>query len=68
MAYKDKKQAMVMQNKWAAEKLDRINLTVPKGQKAIIQAHALSSGESVTAFINRAIKRQMEEDKKAGDA
>lgn len=42
-------------NNWIAEKLDRINLTVPKGQKEIIKAHAEARGESVNAFINRAI-------------
>ena len=26
-------------NEWVAEKLDRINLTVPKGRKEIIKAH-----------------------------
>ena len=28
------------QNKWIAKAYDRINLTVPKGQKDLIQAHA----------------------------
>lgn len=42
-------------NRWISEKLDRINLTVPKGQKEIIQAHAQAHGESVNGFINRAI-------------
>lgn len=55
-------------NKWIAEKLDRINLTVPKGRKAEIQAHAADQGESVNAFIGRAITEAMERDKaKAGE-
>mgnify|MGYP000220131216 CR=1 FL=1 len=49
-------------NKWIAEKLDRINLTVPKGDKAIIKAHSEAQGESVNGFINRAIKETMERD------
>ena len=49
-------------NNWIAEKLDRINLTVPKGQKDAIKAHADSTGESVNAFINRAISETMERD------
>lgn len=49
-------------NNWIAEKLDRINLTVPKGQKEQIKAHAEACGESVNAFINRAIDETMERD------
>jgi len=50
-------------NSWIAEKLDRINLTVEKGKKDIIKAHAETIGESVNAFINRAIVEAMERDK-----
>ena len=47
-------------DEWIAEKLDRINLTVPKGRKEIIKAHAAAHGESVNGFINRAINEAME--------
>ncbi|MDO4517302.1 MAG: hypothetical protein Q4C76_09325 [Bacillota bacterium] len=50
------------QNKWIAKAYDRINLTVPKGQKDEIQAHAAARGESVNGFINRAITNQIERD------
>ncbi len=50
-------------NKYMAANYDRINLTVPKGQKEEIKAHAESKGESVNSFINRAIKQTMESDK-----
>ncbi len=49
-------------NKYIAEKLDRVNLTMPKGQKEIVKAHADTHGESLNAFINRAIKEAMERD------
>lgn len=49
-------------NGWIAEKLDRINLTVPKGKKDTIKAHAEPQGESVNGFINRAIDETMERD------
>lgn len=49
-------------NNWAKENLDRISLTVPKGQKGTIQKHAETQGESVTAFINRAIREAIERD------
>ena len=53
-------------NDWIAKTYDRINLTLPKGKKDEIKAHAESKGESVNAFINRAIDNQMERDKDEG--
>ena len=46
-------------NKYMAANYDRINLTVPKGKKGIVQAHAAARGESVNGFINRAIDHQI---------
>lgn len=43
---------------------DRLELTVPKGQKDIIKTHAEARGESVNAFIGRAIAEAMERDKR----
>ena len=50
------------QNKYIAKAYDRINLTVPKGKKDTVQAHAVAQGESVNGFINRAIDHEMERD------
>lgn len=50
-------------NTWITKVYDRINLTVPKGQKDLIQAHAEAQGESTNGFINRAISETMERDK-----
>ena len=47
-------------NSWIAEKLDRVNLTMPKGKKEQVKAHAEAQGESMNAFINRAISETME--------
>lgn len=61
------------QNKKSAEKylatMDRITIRTPKEDslKAAIQAHADSMGESVNAFIIRAITQAMERDKKSAD-
>lgn len=52
-------------NRYIAKTYDRINLTVAKGQKDVIQAHAEARGESVNGFINRAITETMERDKSA---
>lgn len=46
-------------NRYMAKVYDRINLTVPKGQKEVIKAHAEAQGESVNGFINRAIEQAM---------
>ena len=49
-------------NKWIEKAYDRINLTVSKGQKEVIKAHAEAHSESVNGFINRAISETMERD------
>lgn len=49
-------------NKYVKNNYDRINVTFPKGKKAVIQSHASSNGESVNAFINRAVNETMERD------
>ena len=49
-------------NKYMKENYDRNNLTVEKGKKDIIKAHAEARGESVNAFINRAIEEAMRRD------
>ena len=51
-------------NKYMAANYDRINLTVEKGRKEIIKAHAEARGESVNGLINRAIENQMDIDEK----
>lgn len=49
-------------NKWMAANYDRVNLTLPKGQKEVVQSHAAAHGESVNGFIGRAISETMERD------
>ncbi len=48
--------------RWDAKNLDRLSIAVPKGKKELIKAHAVAHGESVNAFINRAIVTTMERD------
>lgn len=47
---------------WDSANLDRISIALPKGQKDIIKAHAEKQGESVNAFIGRAIDETIERD------
>ena len=54
--------------KWDANNLDRMSIAVPKGMRDTIKAHAESHGESVNAFINRAISEAMTRDAPAGIA
>ena len=41
---------------------DEIKVRVPKGKKESIQNYAASKGESLNAFINRAINQAMEKE------
>lgn len=48
------------QNDYIDKTYDRINLTVPKGNKEIIKEAAYRCGESVNGFINRLIDAELE--------
>ena len=50
--------------KYDQEKIDRIAMRVPKGKREVIQAHAQEQGESVNAFLNRAVDEAIERDRK----
>ena len=60
MAESKKQQACV--NRYISKHYDRVNLTLPKGQKEIIKAHADAHGESINAFIQRASEEAMKND------
>ena len=49
-------------NKYVKANYDRLDLTMPKGRKEELKAHAQARGESVNAFINRAITETLERD------
>jgi uncharacterized protein (DUF1778 family) len=50
-------------NKYMSENYDRINLTVPKGQREVIKAHAEAVGKSTNAFIVEAIEEKIERER-----
>ena len=54
------KTSAASKNKWIANTYDRINLTVPKGEKEVIQAAAQAANESVNAYIYASIVQRME--------
>ena len=48
------------QNDYIAKAYDRINLTIPKGKKEVIQSAAQQNGESVNGFIWRLIQAELD--------
>lgn len=48
--------------KYMKNNYDEIKIRVPKGKKESIQNYAASKGESLNAFINRAINQAMEKE------
>ena len=48
--------------KYEQEKVDRVIFRVPKGVKEQIQEHAEKQGESLSAFLNRAVQETIERD------
>ena len=45
------------------ESHDRLEISVPKGKKDDLKAHAAEKGESLNGFVNRAINETLERDK-----
>lgn len=66
MAYKEKANAIKYNNEFIKQTYDRINLTVPKGRKAELQAIAERHGQSVNGFINSLIDEALERDRAGG--
>lgn len=48
--------------KYEQEKVDRVIFRVPKGVKEQIQEHAQAQGESLAAFLNRAVRETIQRD------
>ena len=48
--------------KYLHETVEEFKVRVPKGRKAEIQAHATQQGESMNAFVVRAIQEAMQRD------
>lgn len=50
-------------NKYMKNNYDSLRITVTKGKKTDLQAHAQERGESLNGFVNRAIDETVERDK-----
>ena len=49
--------------KYEQEKIDRVTMRVPRGQKEVLQAHSALMGESLNGFLSRAVQETMERDR-----
>lgn len=50
---------MKASNKWIKNNYDRINITLPKGQKEIWKAAADQAGLSVNDFIRKCVQEKL---------
>lgn len=48
--------------KYEQDKVERVIFRVPKGMKEEMQNHAQKQGESLSAFLNRAVQETMKRD------
>lgn len=56
-----------VKDRYNAKAYDEMKVRVTKGNKELIQDHAEAHGESLNAFINRAITETMERDNTAAE-
>ena len=49
-------------NEFSSKNYDAVRLMVQKGEKEFLKSHAAERGESLNAWINRAIKKQLEDE------
>lgn len=52
--------------KWMEKAYDRMTVTMPKGQKAVIQAAAEAAGQSVNGWISQAIEERLQRESAEG--
>lgn len=48
-----------VKDRYNAKAYDEIKLRVPKGQKAAVEAHASSKGQSVNGLVNELLRADM---------
>lgn len=46
-------------NRYNEKAYDRINIAIPKGHEAALQAHAESKGESINGLVNGLLRADM---------
>lgn len=63
MPYANKKTAIAKANERIAKNYDRINLTIPKGKRAIIQQYAKANNTSVNKLIWKLLEEELSKGK-----
>ncbi len=53
------KASAASKNRWNAKAYDRVNLTIPKGKKDVLQSYVTARGESVNGLINRLLRAEL---------
>ena len=56
------KTSAAVKNRYAAKAYDRINLTVKKGAKSMLQEAAAAKGESINGYLKNALRTQYKRD------
>ena len=56
------KTSSAVKDRYNNKAYDNVRLRLYKGQKEFLQSHAAGRGESLNAWINRAIKKQLEDE------
>ena len=56
------KTSSAVKDRYNNKAYDNVRLRLYKGQKELLQSHAAERGESLNAWINRAIKKQLEDE------
>lgn len=49
-------------NKYIKGNYDRLNITIPKGAKSLIEAAAKADNESINGYVKKAVKAKYETD------
>lgn len=60
MAYKDKDDRNKYNNNFIAEHYDRVNLTLPKGQKDILKELLKKRGKTVNGFLQEVVEQEIQ--------
>jgi len=59
MSPKNSKARIDANNRYNEKAYDRINIAIPKGQKATVQQYAEAEGESVNSYAQKALLQRM---------
>lgn len=59
MSPKNSKARIDANNRYNEKAYDRVNIAIPRGRKATIEAYAKAQGESVNGFVNTLLREKL---------